>query len=471
MTTPGTTDVSHTHSLARFAAGITYDQLPNAVVDVLKRLFLDTVGTALAGTTLGAGCAEVARVVRNAGGNTESTVLGFGLKAPALTAAFANGSTAHALNYDALGGDGGHLGVSSIPSPLAAAERKAAVSGKELLAAMAAAAEVTARLAGALSAAGVKANERFLEGQLLGYFGAAVGAGRVLGLSTKQMHSTLGLALMQAGGTMQVVFDGDPPAKAIYGGFSNLGGMLAAQLSKEGLGAEISAIEGKAGLYGLFYNGKYAADVLQKDLGREFQLLRAHFKPWPTSGVVHPFIEAGFTLSRRHSLTPTDIDQVIVRGDSHILQWVEPLEERRRPPNAAAAANSIQFSTAKALAKGSVGLADFTAQGLQDSVALGIAARTNYEIDDALKGKGVVQVITTDGSRLSEEVDVSLGHPDKPMSFEQIVVKLRDCAQYANTPVPQENLDQLIDLVERLEDIEDVGVLATLVRGHTGSRY
>ncbi len=45
-----------------------------------------------------------------------------------------------------------------------------------------------------------KANERFLEGQLLGYFGAAVGVGRVLGLSTEQLYSTLGLALMQAGG-------------------------------------------------------------------------------------------------------------------------------------------------------------------------------------------------------------------------------------------------------------------------------
>ena len=131
------------------------------------------------------------------------------MKVPALTAAFANGSTAHALNYDALGGDGGHLGFSSVPGPLAAAERKTTVSGKELLAAMAAAAEVTARLARALSAAGVNANERFLEGQLLGYFGAAVGAGRVLGLSIEQMHSTFGLALMQAAGTMQVVFDGE----------------------------------------------------------------------------------------------------------------------------------------------------------------------------------------------------------------------------------------------------------------------
>ena len=66
MGIPGMT-VSQTHLLARFAAGITYEQLSSTAVEVLKRLLLDTIGTALAGTTLGAGCAEVARVVRNAG--------------------------------------------------------------------------------------------------------------------------------------------------------------------------------------------------------------------------------------------------------------------------------------------------------------------------------------------------------------------------------------------------------------------
>lgn len=108
-----------TRVLARFAADIGYEDLPSEAVATLKQLFLDTVATSLAGTTLGAGCEEVAKVVRAATGSPESTLIGFGLKAPALTAAFANGATAHALNYDALGGDGGHLGVTSLPAPLA----------------------------------------------------------------------------------------------------------------------------------------------------------------------------------------------------------------------------------------------------------------------------------------------------------------------------------------------------------------
>ena len=364
MTTPTLVNGDPTRELARFVSELRYEDLPSEAIKVLKMLCLDTVGTALAGTTLGPGCDEVQRVVRDTGGVQECTVIGYGLRAPALTAAFANGATAHALNYDALGGEGGHLGVSTLPAPLAAAERRGGVSGKELLAAMGAAAEVTARLAGALFRANVKANETFLEGQLLGYFGAAAGASRVMGFSPQETHSALGTALMQAGGTMQVVFDGDPPAKAIYGGFANMGGMMAALLAQQGLGAEIRVIDGQSGLFGMFYRGTYDHGAITDRLGEDFDLLKARFKPWPTSGIVHPFIEAACTLAQRHQLSPGDIAGIMVRSNDHFINWVEPQAERKHPPNAASAANSVQFAVGKAFAHQSVGLADFTLQGL-----------------------------------------------------------------------------------------------------------
>ena len=466
MTAPSSAPVGATKQLACFVSELQYKDLPGEAVTVLKMLFLDTVGTALAGTTLGSGCVEVARVVGDAGGTPECTVIGYGVKAPALTAAFANGSTAHALNYDALGGEGGHLGVSTLPAALAAAERRGGVSGKEMLAAMAAAAEVTARLAGALYHAGVKANERFLEGQVMGYFGAAAGASRVMGLSPGQTHSALGTALMQTAGTMQVVFDGDPPAKAIYGGFANLGGMLAALLSQQGLGAEIRAIEGQAGLYGLLYGGTYDADIITGDLGSEFRLLKARFKPWPTSGIVHPFIEAACTLAQRHQLAQDDVQRVMVRGNNHFLNWVEPVAERQRPPNAASAANSVQFGVGKALAHKTVGLSDFTREGLEDPAALAIASLTSYEIDDTLTGMtGVVEVTTRSGQQLSETVTIPLGHPSRPLSFDQIVTKFQDCAVHSASSISGDALERLVDRVEKLEQVEDVAEMAALVMG------
>ena len=51
------------------------------------------------------------------------------------------------------------------------------------------------------------------------------------------------------------------------------------------------------------------------------------------------------------------------------------MAERRTPPNAASAANSVLFGTAKALVHRKVGLGDFTSEELQDTLALSIACR------------------------------------------------------------------------------------------------
>ena len=452
-----------TRRLAAFAAGLRYEDLPPEVADAVKRIALDTVGTALAATALGDGCAEAAVVARGAGGVEEASLIGYGVKAPALTAAFVNGATAHALNYDPLGGSGGHLGVSTLPSTLAAAERRGGVGGAEFIAAMAAAAEVTARLAAALSQAGVNANERFLEGQLLGYFGAAVGAGRAMGLGSEAMHSALGAALMQAGGSMQVVFDGDPPAKAIYGGFANLSGMLAALLAEQGLGAEVGALEGAAGLYGLFYGGVYDESALTDGLGEEWRLLEARFKPWPTSGNVHGYIEAAVALAAR--VRPAEIESVVVRAALALRPWCEPLEERRRPPNPTSAANSVLYGVAKGLANGQVVLADFTPAGLAQEEALRVAALTSCEIDDAHAGRAVVEVRTTDGRVLAERVDMPLGHPRRPLSEAQLAAKFEDCAGYAVCGLDAAQVRELLDALQSLEALADVRRLGVLARG------
>src|SRR6185503_12564762 len=102
---------SHTRRLAAFSAALTYDDIPPDVIAMVKRLLLDTLGCTLAATTLGAGCREVVQAMRDLGGKTESTILGFKSKVAAPNAAFANGALAHALNYDPLGLETGHIGV------------------------------------------------------------------------------------------------------------------------------------------------------------------------------------------------------------------------------------------------------------------------------------------------------------------------------------------------------------------------
>jgi len=423
-----------------------------------KQLTLDTLGTALAATTLGEGCREVVDVMSALGGKPESTILGCGLKVCAPNAAFANGTLAHALNYDAIGKETGHTGVVCLTAPLAIADAAAPVSGRRFLTAAVVAAEVTARVTLAAAKGGGQVSPRILAGQYFGYFGAAAGAGHILGLGAAAMHSAFGLALMQVSGSRQVVIGGDPPAKAVYGAFPNHGGVLSALLARTGLHAEIDALDGEAGFFGLATGGRFDAAALVDGLGERFLFLGTQFKPWPTSGHVAPFIEASIELATRYDLEVADLEAVELVGNPRFRDWFEPADERRRPSNAAAAANSTMFAAAKALAHRDVVLADFTSAGLRDDVVLTLTDRITYRLDDRVQG-GLVIVRTADGRRLEAAVEKPLGDPSRPMSRDRLEAKFRDCCSYAPS-LSSNDVRALVAFIDTLEDADDVSGLS-----------
>lgn len=431
-------------ALAEFCATLTFDRLPSDVVRTVKHIVLDTLGTTLAGGTLGQGCQEVLALARNGAGPPEATLIGFGERVPALMAALANGAMGHALNYDATGR--GHLG-SVLAAPFAAAQLRGGVSGRAFLCAFATGLEVMARLVTAAKAAqpaGASSplNDTVLEGQLFGYFAAAAASARVLDLDAARIHSSFGLALMQATGSMQVVLDGDPPAKAVYAAFSNHGGLLSALLARNGLGARIAAFEGRAGLFGLFVAGRWEPTELGRGLGEDYRLLNVKFKPWPSSGVTHPFIKAALELG---TVSPAEVRHIRLRGGPHARHWFEPQEDRRRPTTAAAAANSIFYVVARALATGSVGLEDFTPQAVAAPAPL--VERMTYTLEEPLGSSAIVEVETRDGQTRTAQFGTPPGGGEISMTEADLVRKFMDCAKFAARPVDAERIvENVLDL-------------------------
>ncbi|MFM1814810.1 MAG: hypothetical protein RLZ98_1505 [Pseudomonadota bacterium] len=463
MTSASRTAPSPDAALAAFAATLTYEDVPPSAIEAAKLLILDSIGTSLAATSIGDGCREVVGLMRRLGGPLQSTILGTGAKVPAPNAAFANGALVHALNFDAAGASSGHLGVVCLAAPLAAAQAAGGVSGRDFLAAVVAGCEITARITAALVAAGVAPSERYVSGQLLSYFGAAAGSARVLGLDTSRMRSTLGLALMQAAGSRQVVLSGDPPAKAIYGAFPCQSGVLAALLAQEGLGADIEFLSGPAGLFSMVYGGRHDAQVLADGLGGRFLFEEVDFKPWATSNHLHPFIGAALQL-HASGVGATDIESVQFVVDAQLLPWCEPMDARQRPANAAGAANSLFFSVAKVLAKGSLLLSDFTPQGLADEAALVLAARSGYRCRQGQEPEAVI-VTDRDGRvhvRAIASTPVRAGMPGARPSIES---KFRDCCREAAWPFTDDRIDRIIALTNALEEVEDIGALADAASG------
>ena len=107
-------------------------QVPPAVSDKAKLVFLDTLGSALASSTMDFG-AMVLNVAKKLGGAAQSRLIGTAIKAASANAVLANGTLAHGLDYDdTLEEAIVHTGCVAATTALAAGEEVGA-SGKAVL--------------------------------------------------------------------------------------------------------------------------------------------------------------------------------------------------------------------------------------------------------------------------------------------------------------------------------------------------
>ncbi|MEK9660087.1 MAG: MmgE/PrpD family protein, partial [Chloroflexota bacterium] len=387
---------------------------------------------------------------------------------PAVAAATVNGAAAHALNFDDTTAVGaGHLGPVTFPAAFAAAGVRGGVDGATLLAGLAAGAELMSRIGLAVTNAQTGYTESKPQPtQMPGYLAAAVSGARVLGLDAHGTHSALGMAFMQAGGGRQPVLEG-AQAKAVYAGFSCQGGTLAALLAQEGLDGTCEAFEGTAGYFNTYYAGRYDRDALVGGLGERWSLLNLGFKPWPTTGVAHVFIEAASRVRAAQAVDPGAVTRITLLGEPHLATFCEPLDTRRAPRTSVEAEDSVPFATAKALLHGGVRLADVQPgpAGLGEPEAQRLAGLVEYAVDPAMGKAGEVTVHLADGRVLTERIAIAPGHRDNPLTDAQRAAKFHDCAAHAGVRVSAARLDEVTGLVERLEQVPDVRVLGEHLAG------
>ena len=88
-----------TAKIARFVAETKYEKIPAKALETAKTAVMDCLGVALAGSK--EECAKIcAEIARQEGAKEEATIIGQGFKSSALHAALANGTAAHAMDFD-----------------------------------------------------------------------------------------------------------------------------------------------------------------------------------------------------------------------------------------------------------------------------------------------------------------------------------------------------------------------------------
>ncbi len=213
-------------------ASVRFEDLPGEAVEGAKKSLLDTIGVILAATTLGEGCFHFVELATEAGGRPESTILGFGAKVPSFMAAFANGSMAHALDYeDTHEGALVHPSAATVPAALAIAEAHRGISGRKLLTAIAVGNDLVCRLG--LSAKVDPREYGWYMPPILGAFGAAAASASLLELAPKKVLDALSLTLCQATCSAELIHSPYCIVRSIRDAFSSKAGVLAALLAQK----------------------------------------------------------------------------------------------------------------------------------------------------------------------------------------------------------------------------------------------
>lgn len=436
-----------------------FEALPVDAVEGAKKSVLDILGVILAAGGMEHAVRGVVELATQEGGVPECSVLGFGGRLPAMTAAFANGAMAHCLDYDDQTPWGQHAGSSILPALFAVAERQAArqgaVSGRDMITAIAVGQDLFNRL---IPNVGWRKDWNF--STVVGVYCATAACAHLMRLSREQVAASFGIASMQSCGTMAVINATGSDLRALYAAFPARGAVTAALMAERGVSGVPTIFEGKLGIFEMYFGNQYDRAKIVDGLGRNYSGGRTLYKQWPAVGTSHSHIHATIGLVREHAIEPAQIREIRVAvGDYHRLMC-EPLATRRAPTTLVEAKFSLPYLVAVAAARGGMRLADFTNEALRDPQVLAMAAKVVPVDDASLDWKrelppGRVEIVLHDG-RSFERVGRGVpGSAEAPMGWDDVVRKFVDCASFSPVKKTQEQIDLVHRTVQRLEHVDD----------------
>jgi 2-methylcitrate dehydratase PrpD len=447
-----------TAKIAEFAANLKYDQIPRAAVEEAKKAVRDCLGVALAGSREEDAkiCADIAR---QEGAREESTVYGQRFKSSAIHAAFANGTAAHAMDFDHSFTLMGQPTAPIIPATFALGEALGA-SGRQIVEAYAAGFEATAKMVFSLR----DARQDGWHGPAnLGVFGASVACGKLLGLDATQIQMSLGIAASMASG---VVANFGTMTKPLHVGLGARNGVTAAKLAASGFTANGRAIEAGVGFLDMFYHESPVDSRPIEELGKTYALETdgIRIKPYPCGGLTHPTIDATLELCAKHGITADSIDSVQADVVKHTASRII----FKVPENGIQGKFCMPYLLSRAIIDKKVGLDVFTDEAVRDQNILKLAERIEMRLDPDLKASSPggrpcrVTIRLNNGQSYSLEKEHAKGSPEVPMTLEELRGKFTDCARQA---LDRDTANQARESIERLETLSDVRPLCRLLMG------
>src|SRR5712664_3814134 len=459
---PGLTDY-----VGKFVSQAKYEDIPGEVVELGKKSILDGLGLALAGSKAQTGSLCRRYLERIGVCDGQSTVIGSARKTSPRFAAFVNGVSIHADDFDdtqlAVAKDRVygllvHPTVAVLPALLALAER-GGVSGKQLTLAYHLGVEVECKIAEAISPRHYQ--DGFHSTGTCGPFGSATACAKLLRFEHSEILNTFGLVASQSGGLRENFGTMTKPFQA---GHAAESGLVSAELVALGWDAARQILEADRGFFHAF-GGSYDPAAIMDRLGRPWTFISPgiSLKPYPSGSLTHPAMTELARMIEANNIQAAQVEKVDVGANHNMTTTLL----HHRPQTGLESKFSMEFCIAILLLERRAGLREFSDKVVQRSDAQEMIRRVNFYVDPEAESAGydkmtsLLKIHLKDGRVIEGRTDFGKGSPANPMTFEEAATKFKRCAEFAEWP--KAKTEKIIEFVKALDSAPDVRTLSPLL--------
>jgi len=301
--------VAVTAELAKKAAHLTWNDLPDDLVERTKQCLLDWFAVTIPGAQ-----EELTDIlIREAledGAKGPASLVGRSERTLPSTAALINGAASHALDYDDVNFSmGGHPTVTVVPALLALGEQVKA-SGRLFIESFVAGYETSGRI-GRLVAPSHYTKGFHVTGTV-GSFSATAAAGRMLGLTDQQLAVAFGIAATQAAG-LKANFG--TMCKPLHAGTASEHGLRAARLAARGFTARGDSLECDQG-FASSQSDHLEVDAALGEPPQGWHLRNNLFKYHAACYLTHAPIECAREIRLKSNFPPERVKKILLRIDA-----------------------------------------------------------------------------------------------------------------------------------------------------------
>jgi 2-methylcitrate dehydratase PrpD len=433
--------------VANFAATTQACDVPAPVIARTALIMADCIGAIVGG----AAEPDVVDLAARQTGDGPALLIGTSQTRTTGIAALLNGTAGTTLEMD----EGnqfckGHPGMHTVPAAIASAAGRA-ISGRELLAAIAIGYDVGARVGIA-----TQLRPSMHPHGTWGAICAATAVARILGATPAQMRHVISMSASLGLSTSRRTMLEGGSVRNVFAGISGQMGVLAGDMVSAGFTGDLNGV---SQVFGHVVSDVFDEDAFASDLGARWEVSRNYFKMHSCCRYNHAALDALAIMQEScGTLDHKAIETILVETYSLAVELDNPA-----PENVLAGKFSVPFAMATTLVNQSTGVNSFTMPNVTNPMILDLARRVTIVEDPAMtaclpdKRPARVTVCLKSGERLQAATETNRGDWSAPYPLTDIHDK------YMSLTTRLWREDDAADIWDMVHDLDKAGSVDALL--------